>query len=336
MKISQFGEFKLIEMIQAKAGLPSYPVVVGIGDDAAVMDVGPRTEVVTTTDMLIEGVHFKRETIPPYDLGYKSHAVNLSDIAAMGAAPVQSFLSVGLTGDTKLADVEEFVDGFLKAGNGVTLAGGDTVSSPSGWVISVTVMGLSPSGKVLRRNMAKAGENLWICGPVGDSAAGLSILLGDTKAGTPEDSDFLIKRHNRPEPMVRMGRILLETGLSNCAIDISDGLCQDLGHICKGSRVGAVIEVEKLPLSQPLLDLAEDNGKDPLQWALAGGEDYSLLFTVPPEKEDKLAALVEKEELDAVPVGRIVPEAGIRVTRDGETVEREEKQGWDHFASQRS
>ncbi|MDF1535998.1 MAG: thiamine-phosphate kinase [bacterium] len=332
MKISDVGEFKLIEMIEARAGLPSYPVVVGIGDDAAVLDVGPRTQVVTTTDMLVEGVHFGRETTPPRDLGYKSLAVNLSDLAAMGASPVQSFLSMGLTPDTRLADLEAFVDGFLEAGKGITLAGGDTVSSPSGWVISVTVMGLSPSGKVLRRDMAKAGERLWLCGPVGDAAGGLSILLGETKAGTPEDSDFLVRRHNRPEPMVRMGKILLETGFSACAIDVSDGLLQDLGHICRKSRVGAEIETEKLPLGRQLLDLADANGKDPLDWALAGGEDYSLLFTVPPEKEEKLAALVQREELDAVSIGRIVPVTGIRVTRDGEPVEREGKQGWDHFS----
>jgi thiamine-monophosphate kinase len=336
MKISELSEFKIIEMIELKAGLPSYPVVVGIGDDAALIDVGPKTEVVTTTDMLIEGVHFRRETTPASDLGFKSLAVNLSDLAAMGAAPVQSFLSVGLPPDTELGEVEEFMEGFMAAGKGITLAGGDTVSSPAGWVISVTVMGFAPSGKALRRNMAKQGESLWLCGPVGDSAAGLSILLEETKAATPEDSDFLIHRHNRPEPMIRMGRILLETGFSACAIDVSDGLYQDLGHICLKSGVGAEIEMEQLPLTRQLLDLADSNGKDPLDWALSGGEDYSLLFTVAPEYEEKLAALVEREELDAVPIGRMIPEAAIRVTKDGKELDREWKAGWDHFANQRS
>jgi thiamine-monophosphate kinase len=336
MKIKDISEFKLIEMIQMKAGLPSYPVVVGIGDDAAILDVGPRTEVVTTTDMLVEGVHFRRDTTPVSDLGFKSLAVNLSDLAAMGAAPVQSFLSLGLPPETELTEVEEFMEGFMAAGKGITLAGGDTVASPAGWVISVTVMGLAPSGKALRRNMAKHGESLWLCGPVGDSAAGLSILLEQTKGATKEDSDFLIQRHNRPEPMIRMGRILLETGFSTCAIDVSDGLYQDLGHICLKSKVGAEIEVEKLPLTRQLLDLAESNGKDPLEWAMSGGEDYSLLFTVAPEYEEKLAALVEREKLDAVPIGRITPDATIRVTKDGQELDKEWKAGWDHFGGQQS
>lgn len=333
MKISDVGEFKLIEMIQTKAGLPSYPVVVGIGDDAALLDVGPKTEVVTTTDMLVEGVHFRRDTTPAKDLGFKSLAVNLSDLAAMGAAPVQSFLSVGLPPDTELSEVEEFVDGFMEAGKGITLAGGDTVSSPSGWVISVTVMGLAASGKALRRNRALAEETLWLCGPVGDSAAGLSLLMGEATEVNQEDAAFLIERHNRPRPRVRMGRILLETGLSACAIDVSDGLLQDLRHICLKSGLGASIEAEKLPLTRQLIELAGANGKDPLDWALTGGEDYSLLFTVSPEKDDKIAALVEREKLEAVPIGRMIPKSGIWVTRDGEAVELDEKQGWDHFKS---
>jgi thiamine-monophosphate kinase len=331
MKIKDIGEFGLIERIHAKAGRSSYPVVIGIGDDASVLDVGPRNQVVTTTDMLVEGVHFLREAIDPFDLGFKSHAVNLSDIAAMGAAPAQSFLSFGLPADMDVEIIDTFLDGFLEIGEGVPLSGGDTVSSPEGWVISVTVIGIAPSGRVLRRDAAVPGESIWLCGPVGDSAAGLSILLGRSIKVNEPDAQFLIKRHNRPLPQVRMGRILLEAEISNCAIDVSDGLLQDLGHICERSQLGAELQLEHIPLSDPIKELASANEVDPYSWALRGGEDYSLLFTVKPDNEKKLMTVLEREKIEAVQIGKIVPEAGIRVYKDGTEVETGPDGGYDHF-----
>ena len=331
MKIREIGEFGLIERIHLKAGRSSYPVVIGIGDDASVLDVGPSNQAVTTTDMLVEGVHFLKEAIDPFDLGYKSHAVNLSDIAAMGAAPVQSFLSFGLPGDMDVELIDAFMDGFMKVGSGVCLSGGDTVSSPQGWLISVTVIGIAPTGKVLRRDAAVPGDSVWLCGPVGDSAAGLSIILGRSKGVSEDNTDYLIKKHNRPVPQVRMGRILLETGISSCAIDVSDGLIQDLGHICECSKVGAELELERIPLSGPIKELASANDADPYAWALKGGEDYSLLFTVKPDNEEKLLKVLEKEEISAVSIGRIVPEAGIRVFKNGSEIETGPDGGFDHF-----
>lgn len=331
MKIKEIGEFGLIERIHAKAGRSSYPVVIGIGDDASVLDVGPRNQAVTTTDMLVEGVHFLREAIDPFDLGFKSHAVNLSDIAAMGAAPAQSFLSFGLPGDMDVETIDTFMDGFMEVGDGVPLSGGDTVSSPQGWLISVTVIGIAPAGRVLRRDTAVSGDSIWLCGPVGDSAAGLSILLSRSRKVNEENSEFLIRQHNRPVPQVRMGRILLEAGISNCAIDVSDGLLQDLGHICECSQLGAELELERIPLSSPIRELASANEVDPYAWALRGGEDYSLLFTVKKENEKKLYKVLESEEIDAVKIGEIVPETGIRVYRDGSEIETGPDGGFDHF-----
>jgi len=331
MKIKEIGEFGLIERIHAKAGRSSYPVVIGIGDDASVLDVGPGNQVVTTTDMLVEGVHFLRDAIDPFDLGFKSHAVNLSDIAAMGAAPVQSFLSFGLPGDMDVEIIDRFMDGFMEAGEGVPLSGGDTVSSPEGWLISVTVIGLAPAGRVLRRDAAVPGETIWLCGPVGDSAAGLSILLDKSGKVNDQDARFLIKRHNRPLAQVRMGRILLEAGISNCAIDVSDGLLQDLGHICERSKLGAELQLENIPLSGPINELAAANNVDPYNWALSGGEDYSLLFTVNPENEKKLLTVLEREEIQAVPIGKTVAGKGIVVLKDGSPMEIESDGGYDHF-----
>lgn len=333
MKIREIGEFGLIERIHARVGRSSYPVVIGIGDDASVLDVGPRNQAVTTTDMLVEGVHFLREAIDPFDLGWKSHAVNLSDIAAMGAVPAQSFLSFGLPGDMDVEIIDTFMDGFLEVGEGVPLSGGDTVSSPEGWLISVTVIGIAPAGKVLRRDAAVPGDTVWLCGPVGDSAAGLSILLERSREVSEENTRFLVQKHNRPVPQVRMGRILLEAGISNCAIDVSDGLLQDLGHICESSKIGAELQLESIPLSSQIKDLAIANKVDPYSWALRGGEDYSLLFTVKPENEKKLRTVMEREEVEVVSIGKIVPRSGIRVYSGGKEVETGPDGGFDHFRS---
>jgi thiamine-monophosphate kinase len=333
MKIREIGEFGLIELIESRVGRASYPVIIGIGDDASVLDGDSGYDLVTTTDMLIEGVHFLRERTPPFDLGYKSHAVNLSDVAAMGATPVQSFLSLALPPEADVSSVESFLEGFLEAGEGVQLCGGDTVSSPSGWAISVTVIGRAPAGRVLRRDGAVPGESIWLCGPVGDSAAGLAILLGKVEARSEEEADYLIARHNRPIPCLQMGWILVQTDLSRCAIDLSDGLLQDLGHICLRSGVGAQLDIERIPLSPQITNLASDNGQDPLKWALSGGEDYSLLFTVKPDDEKRLSGILENEGIDAVPIGKIIPGKGITLLKGGKPVKFDSAGGFDHFKS---
>jgi thiamine-monophosphate kinase len=331
MKVSEIGEFGLIERIEGRVGLASYPVIIGIGDDASVLDGDSAYDLVTTTDMLIEGIHFLRDGTPFHDLGYKSHTVNLSDVAAMGAIPVQSFLSFALPGDADVESVEAFLDGFMEAGSDVQLCGGDTVSSPQGWAISVTVIGRAPSGRVLRRDTAMPGDSIWLSGPVGDSAAGLAILLGKVKAENDDDARYLISKHNRPIPCLKMGRILSELNLSRCAIDLSDGLLQDLSHICRRSGIGARLDIERIPLSSQIVRLAESSGQDAVKWALSGGEDYSLLFTVKPADEERLARIVESEELDAGPIGKVVVEPGIKLTKHGKPYPFDAPGGFNHF-----
>jgi len=304
----------------------------GIGDDASILHGDSAYDLVTTTDMLIEGVHFLMGKTPPYDLGYKSHTVNLSDVAAMGAIPVQSFLSLALPQDAEVESVKSFLEGFLDAGPGVQLSGGDTVSSPSGWGISVTVIGRVLSGRALRRDTAHAGDSIWLSGPVGDSAAGLAILLGNARPADKDGEAYLIEKHNRPLPQLKMGRILAEGNLSRCAIDLSDGLLQDLGHICERSQIGARLDLERIPLSTEIVDLGKENGVDPLkEWVLGGGEDYSLLFTLRPEQEERLLKVLEHEDLDATPIGQIVPGSGITLTAKGEPVPFEGVKGYNHF-----
>jgi len=329
--VGDIGEFGLIDIIESRVGRASYPVIIGIGDDASVLNGDSAYDLVTTTDMLIEGIHFTREGTPPFDLGYKSHTVNLSDVAAMGAIPVQSFLSFALPPDVEVESVESFLDGFMEAGAGVQLCGGDTVSSPQGWAISVTVIGRAPAGRILRRDLAVPGDSIWLSGPVGDSAAGLAIILGNAEAKDDKDAGYLISRHNRPVPCLQIGRILVEANLSRCAIDLSDGLLQDLGHICRRSRIGAQLDLERIPLSDQIVRVALDSGQDPLKWALSGGEDYSLLFTVKPADEEHLARIIEQESLDAVPIGRITTGTGIQLLDRGRPVAFDFAGGFDHF-----
>jgi len=332
MKVSEIGEFGLIDLIDQRVGRFTYPVLMGIGDDASILHGDSAYDLVTTTDMLMEGVHFLMGKTPPYDLGYKSHTVNLSDVAAMGAIPVQSFLSLALPLDAEVESVKSFLEGFLDAGPGVQLSGGDTVSSLSGWGISVTVIGRVLSGRALRRDTAQPGDTIWLSGPVGDSAAGLAILLGKAVPESPEEAAFLTEKHNRPVPQLKMGRILAQGDLSKCAIDMSDGLLQDLGHICERSGVGARLDLENIPLSPQIISLGKKNGVDPLrEWALGGGEDYSLIFTMRPDQEKRLEKVLEHEDLEAVPIGQIVPGKEISLVERGKQIPFEGIGGYNHF-----
>ncbi len=332
MKVRELGEFGLIERIARRVGEAREPVVEGIGDDASILAPTPGYEIVTTTDMLIEGVHFLLEKTLPYDLGFKSLAVNISDIAAMGAIPIQAFVSLGLPGDTLVEDVDLFYDGILESASGDTqISGGDTVSSPGGWAISVTVIGEVLEGSALRRDAARAGERVYVCGPLGDSAAGLALMLGKVVVDDRDTKDYLLKAHNRPQPQVKMGRLLSESGVSGCAVDVSDGFMQDLGHICKASRVGARIDLEGLPISPQLIQVAEMAGADPFLWPLTGGEDYSIIFTVQPEGVNSMERMSDAENLQISMVGEIVEGETIDLFLDRKPYERPDEGGFDHF-----
>ena len=332
MKVKDLGEFNLISRISEITGRERDRVILGIGDDASLLSPRQGYNLVTTTDMLIEGVHFMREGIKPRDLGYKSLAVNISDLAAMGAEPLQAFVSIGLPGDTDVSDVDSFYEGIMEAaGEFLQISGGDTVSSPAGWVISVTAIGEVREGRELRRDTARPGEILYLSGPVGDSAAGLSYILG--KKASPEDgsSGSLIHAHNRPLPQVELGMILSERGFSRCAIDISDGLLQDLGHICRASGVGADIHLDRIPLTPGMRQASEAAGVETYLWPLTGGEDYSLLFTIAPSLEEDFREYLEGSELESTPIGEITEGREVTLYFEGEERPRPGKGGFDHF-----
>ncbi|MEJ2199875.1 MAG: thiamine-phosphate kinase [Desulfuromonadaceae bacterium] len=327
MKLSDLGEFGLIERIR-QAVAPTPGVVVGIGDDCAVLDLPPGERLLTSTDLLLEEVHFRRCWTDPYQLGRKSVSVNVSDIAAMGGIPRHLYLGLAVPADFTVADLDAFIAGFLAACSdyGTVLVGGDTCRSPGPLLISVTVEGTVADRELIRRYGACPGDGVYVSGTLGDSA----LALRQLQSGVTPPAE-LARRHHDPRARVELGRALAAARIPSAMIDISDGLLADLGHILEASAVGAELEEATLPLSAVLkAEVAKD--PDRIELALAGGEDYELLFTVPPQQQ---AGLVELAGAVGVPLTRIgvVTSAatGLMVHPGAGRCGRPVTAGFDHF-----
>ncbi len=327
MKISDLGEFGLIEQIRKTASRRSKRAPIGIGDDAAALFVSPSATLLATTDMLLEGVHFDLATTGLFSLGWKSAAVNLSDIAAMGGAPRFCLTALGIPPSLTVEDVREFyrgVNACLKK-FGAVLVGGDTCRSRTGLVISVSVLGEMEQKRVITRSGARPGDRIFVTGTLGDSAAGLELLrtgAGSQKSGARR----LIEKHLRPVPRVAEGRKLAKAGVASAMIDVSDGLSSDLGHICEQSRVGAEIFAERIPLSTSVMSL-KTLERPALAYALSGGEDYELLFTVPLDTLQKFRSLrLDASEIGVITRGR----AATIIGGDGRKTPLRPS-GYDHF-----
>lgn len=286
MSSKQLGEFQLIQQISQQ--FSPAPGTTGIGDDCAVIPQQTGLDSLFSTDMLIEGTHFLLEHADPYRLGWKSAAVNLSDIAAMGGKAVASFLSFALPGDLPEGWVSQFISGYKDISElfQCPLMGGDTTRSLDRLCISVTVLGESKSGQAKLRSSAEEGDLICTSGFIGDSAAGLDCILSHT-ADTPL-TEALIRRHYLPMPRIKEGLALAQIEGVHAMMDISDGIGSDLRHILKASQKGAVIDCRKLPISEETRQYCSLSGKDPLEFALSGGEDYELLFTISPDAEKDL------------------------------------------------
>ncbi|MEJ2638138.1 MAG: thiamine-phosphate kinase [Desulfosarcinaceae bacterium] len=334
----QAGEFGFIDRICGRSGdggcHRSESVVVPIGDDAAAFTTDPERLTLLTTDMLVEGVHFLRTAIGGPDLGYKALAVNLSDIAAMGGAPREAFVSIAVPEACPLAYLEEVYAGMqaLAAEHAVNILGGDTTASRHDLVINVALTGSVAAHELLRRNGARPGDLIAVTGTLGESRAGLYLI----QKGLPVDSpahQTLLNAHHRPRPHLAEGRFLAASGAVHAAMDVSDGLSSDLGHILAQSGVGARIDAGRLPISTPLLDFCRDNAIDPVQHALAGGEDYVLLCTLDPGKSDAL--LKNYEDTFGAPlrlIGEITAVSGDAQLVDAAgTAAPLPAAGWDHF-----
>jgi len=325
-------EFDLIELIRTRCSVARADVRLGIGDDAALLLPPAGHELAVSTDTLVAGVHFPLGT-SARDLGWKALAVNLSDLAAMGATPAWALLSLTLPDSAR-----EFVDGFaqgfaeLAAQHGVALVGGDTTRGPL--AVGVTVHGFVPPGRALRRDGARAGDLVFVTGTLGDAAAGLRCLdRADERAAAlfnaPSDTrEALVGRLNRPTPRIAAGAALRE--LASACIDVSDGLLADLGHVAARSGVGIELDADSLPASSALLALFERDERLLLQ--AAGGDDYELAFCVPPTRAGDVQRDLARIGGGATRIGRVVEGERVRVfDRDGAELVFE-RGGWNHFA----
>lgn len=327
MKLQDLGEFKLIDRIRRQV-VDGAGVHRGIGDDAAELSLPDGHHLLTSTDMLIEDVHFCRAWTDCETLGHKAVAVNLSDIAAMGGTPRYLYLGLACPGETDWGDINAFLKGALNeaARHNVTLVGGDTCRSPGPWMISVTVEGSAPAHQAIGRDGAQPGDLIMVSGTLGDSALALHLLR---KGIEPEPE--LLARHHQPTAQVELGRLLGERRLAKSMIDISDGLTSDLEHILQASQVDGQIEEGKLPLSASFRQHS-DTQPDLRGLALDGGEDYELLFTVAPEKAAEVAALCIKLNLPITSIGVIQAGSGILSLQDKSGAVRPVLvKGYDHF-----
>jgi len=308
MRLRSLRERELIAAIRKEFAAADDDLLVGIGDDAAVIGVAGARSLVTT-DLLIEDVHFISTLHPPFLLGRKALNVNLSDIAAMGGRPRFALLGLGLRPDVGKRWVEKFFAGFKEAAAeaGVALAGGD-VSAADKICLSITVIG--EGDDIVRRSGSRAGDLICVSGSLGDAAAGLRLLKDGCELGKNKKADSLLRAILDPAPQIALGMALARRRLATAMIDTSDGLSVDLSHLCEESGTGALVELAALPLSPELRRFE----KDCMDLALHGGEDYQLLFTVSPRKLAGLAAL--QNEFQVHRIGRMTRGEGIRVIDD--------------------
>jgi len=335
MAIKDIGEFGFIKKISRGCLIRPESIIKAIGDDAAAFTTDPSQISLITTDLLVERIHFLRQAISGFDLGYKSLAVNLSDIAAMGGTARESFVSIAIPENCPLDYLEAIYDGMrsLAAQFKVNILGGDTTRSTIDLIINVTVHGLIVKEELLCRDAAKPGDIIFSTGYLGDSKAGLHLILNDI----PADSDewrHLLRAHLRPVPHLMEGRFLAQQPAVKAAMDISDGLSSDLGHIAEASDVGANIYSNKIPLSRNLTGFCEKFNFDPVDYALSGGEDYTLLCTASPEEADSIATDFQKKfKRPLFEIGKITTEKELKIYYPDGSIKSIARTGWDHFST---
>jgi thiamine-monophosphate kinase len=315
--VAEIGERALIERIRMR--LPAAPsfVIVGIGDDAAVVEPERNRLEVLTTDCQVEGVHFDHTFVGAADIGHKALAVNLSDLAAMGAAPRVALLSLVLPPSLSVESVDALVDGMvaLAARARISIVGGNIARSPGPLIVDVTVTGSVHSRRVLIRGGARAGDDLYVTGSLGGAALGLRLLRADAaSAGAAVD------RYRRPEPRTRFGLLLGRNRAARACIDLSDGLADGVRQIAEASGLGAIVEADELPIEKG----------STLRDALDGGEDYELLFTVSPRMRSRLRnARRLAGDLTVTRIGRLTADRAMLLSRSGRTEEL--PAGFEHF-----
>jgi thiamine-monophosphate kinase len=335
------SEFTFINHLRARAPRRANDLICGIGDDTAIITQRTGRETLITADLLIEDVHFKSADTPFQCLGHKSLAVSLSDIAAMGGVPRFALLTLGIPksfGDDR--QWEEFFDGYFALAEqfNVTLIGGDTCAAPDRLTIDSIVLGECGRGKAVRRNGARAGDAIYVTGEIGGSAAGLELLRNGKRIREVNDKivQQALRAHLLPQPRVAFGRLIGAAGLAHAMIDVSDGLAQDLAHICEESGVGAIIDYEDVPVATAAR-LMRENAEAAFILAISGGEDYELLLTADRADEGALMEMARNCQLPLSRIGEIIvadeaaAEAPLFLRRAGHTKTLAAR-GYDHFS----
>lgn len=335
MKLSQLGEESLIDRIVAEHLLPaSGPgLIVGVGDDAAVLDTGGNDYTVVTTDMLVEGPHFRLDINTPYQLGWKAVAANISDVAAMGGLPTWTFVSIALRADMDAEFVDDLYQGMTECARrfGSEVVGGDTNAVEAGCAISVVQTGRVERGMVVRRTGARPGDRVLVTGWLGKSLAGLQLLLTYGFQEAAGRNARAVEAHLMPIPRVPEARAAAQTGGLRAMMDLSDGLAADLPKLCRASGVGAVVRADLLPISDNLVEAAAYVGRDPIDLAASGGEDFELLMAVSPDAVERVVSAVEETAGARVTdIGEITDGRSVEIERDG--ARKPLKGGWEHFA----
>lgn len=320
------NEFALIEEYFSSLG-KAPGVALGVGDDAAVLDILEGEQLVVTVDTLVAGVHFPQNASPG-DIAHRSLRVNLSDIAAMGAEPRWFTLALTLP-EAKKDWLQAFSQALAEDAStfGCALVGGDTTAGPLS--ITIQLFGAVPKGKALTRSGAKAGDAVYVTGSLGEAAAALSLfgVADPVIIDNENEREALLQRFYRPEPRLKEGLQL--QGLASAALDISDGLLADLGHIAKASHLGAEIQLDQLPVAPWLKALAEPERVT--KWMLSGGDDYELCFTVPKENSATVDALIEQGDLSAYYIGQMTNEPGVRCFDVQGNLVNIKESGYQHF-----
>lgn len=304
--VGDLGEHALIERIRARIPAPPGFVIVGIGDDAAVIEPERNALEVITTDALVEGVHFDLAFVGPADIGHKALAVNLSDLAAMGAAPRAALLSLMLPPAWPVAHLDSLLDGMLALAQRarISIVGGNITRSPGPLIVEVTVTGSVHRRRILTRAGARAGDELYVTGAIGGAAAGLQALRADHASTAPETERYL-----RPEPRTRFGLLLGRNRAARACIDLSDGLADGIRHMGEASGLGAVIDAHALPIEPKRVGLHD---------ALSGGEDYELLFSVSPKLRRRLNGVRRlAKDLPVTRIGRLTADRALVLDVNG-------------------
>lgn len=339
MTLRRLGEFGLIARLQSRLKYRSPQIIAGIGDDCAVYQGKAGKYQIVSSDTLMETVHFELSTTSPEQLGRKALAVNISDIAAMGGAPTLALISLGIPKKISVRFLDRFYEGLnqISGEYHVEIAGGDTVSSPKHFHINITIVGEVPKKRWFSRAGARPGDKILVTGSLGDAALGLKLLQSKKKwAGPRAAKNSLIRKHLDPVPPILESAMLAKSKAKITAmIDVSDGLAQDLGHICKASGVGAVLQEVLLPKSQAFEKICVLNEIPPREWVLAGGEDYELLFTLRPENVKNLIYRFKKAGKRLTHIGEITAEAGktVLVKPNGRSEILRKPLGFNHFST---